>query len=294
MQRITGLLVFTLALGLAGCSNSQPAVTNAAAAAIPAAAPAAPPPSAAFDASGPIIVEQQVDVAAQREGVVARIAVETGAFVHKGQVLAQLDDRQLLADRDAADAKLKSTQFESQNWDAQVKVVETDVARDEEMFKAQLITAKQLEHSHYSLQANHFQAQRERENLRNQQAVLRSLDLELEKTRIVAPFNGVVARRYIREGQRIANGDRLFWITATAPLNVKFTLRQEFAGKLHPGDNIAVFGPASDREHEARITIISPVVDPSSGTIEVQAQLVGSAPDLLPGMTANVRVQKLK
>ena len=99
----TGLLLMT------ACSSDRTATVSAAAAPPPAAAPvrqaAAKPNPEYFETSGPVVVENQVDVAAQREGVVARILADVGTPVHKGQLLAQLDDRQLTADRDAAKAK---------------------------------------------------------------------------------------------------------------------------------------------------------------------------------------------
>ena len=67
--------------------------------------------------------------------------------------------------------------------------------------------------------------------LTNAQAAERSLELEKEKTRITAPFDGIVARRYVRVGQKVAISDRLFWVTAVAPLEVKFTLPERFLGK---------------------------------------------------------------
>ena len=48
------------------------------------------------------------------------------------------------------------------------------------------------------------------------------------KTRITAPFSGLVARRYVREGQSVAKGDRLFWITAESPLMMRFTLPEKY------------------------------------------------------------------
>jgi membrane fusion protein (multidrug efflux system) len=239
------------------------------------------------------MVEQQVDVASQRTGIVAKVMAEVGNPVRKGKVLAELDNRQLVADRDAAEAKMKSTQFELEHWQAEVKVRDSDRSRDEEMYKAGLITEKQLEHSRYTVTGGQYELQREQQNLRNQQEALRSLELELEKTRIVAPFDGVVARRYIREGQKISVGDRMFWVTAMSPIEVKFTLPQEFAGKVHSGQEVEVTSMANPERHQvARITLISPVVDPSSGTIEVAARLEGTPADMLPGMTVNIRVPK--
>ena len=238
-------------------------------------------------------MENQLDVAAQREGVVAEIQADTGKLVHKRDLLARLDDRQLTADRDAAEAKLRSIDANVKNWMAEIKVLEADLARSEKMWDAQIITKEQLEHDRFKVEADRYELERERENAVNQQDVIRSLNLELEKTRILAPFDGVVARRYVRVGQRVGNGDRLFWVTAIAPLRVKFTLPERLLGQVARGQVISVVSPDSpDSRHTAKVIQISPVVDPSSGTIEVLAEIVGPAGSLRPGMTANIRIPR--
>lgn len=287
------IVIMAAALTLAGCDARQPSAAAPAAAAAPPPHSSVAAPLTEYIASGPLVVEQQVDVAAQRTGIIVKVAAEVGTSVQKGQVLAELDSRQLAADRDAADAKVKSTQFELEHWQAETRVLDSDRARDEEMFKASLITAKQLEHSKYAVEGAQFESQREEQNLRNSQQSLRSLELELEKTKILAPFAGIVARRYIREGQKVSPGDRMFWVTAMAPIEVRFTLPQEFVGKVRTGQEVEVSSLAHpEKKQAARITLISPVVDPSSGTIEVAARLKGTPPDMLPGMTVNIRVPK--
>jgi membrane fusion protein, multidrug efflux system len=280
---------------MTGCSGDRTATVSAASAATPAAAqPAARPErSEAYQASGPVVVENQVDVAAQREGVVARILVDVGDRVHKGQLLARMDDRQLAAQRDAAVAKAAAVEQDAQNWETEIKLVETDLARDEQLYKYQLITLQQLEHSRYKLIGAKQQREREVQNTNEARATAKALQLELEKTHIVAPFDGVVARRYVRNGQKVALNDRLFWVTATSPLNVRFTLPQELVSKVKAGEMVTVTAPEmSGAEHQAKVTHVSPVVDPSSGTIEVQAQVVGEPAELRPGMNVNIRIAK--
>lgn len=242
--------------------------------------------------SGPIVVENQLDVAAQREGMVVEILADTGKSVRKGNLLAKLDDRQLGADRDAAEAKLRSIDANVKNWEAEIKVLESDRERSEKMWAAQIITKEQLEHDRFKVEADRYELERERQMAVNQQDVIRSLNLEVEKTRIVAPFDGIVARRYVRVGQRVANGDRLFWVTATSPLRVKFTLPERFVGIVKRGQAIDVTSSSdgAGSEHTAKVIQISPVIDPSSGTIEVLAEIVGSGGNLRPGMTANIRI----
>ncbi len=280
-------------LALNGCSDSKTAVAAAAAPVASAATPAPQDPDLVI--SGPIVVENQVDLAAQRDGVVARIIADTGTAVRKGQLLAALDDRQLSAEREAAEAKAKSIAADVKNWEAESKVQESDLARAEAMMKADLITKQELDHVRYKVTASQFEVEREKQNQQNAEASLRALQLEEEKTRIVAPFDGVVARRYVRAGQKVAKDDKLFWVTATSPMTVRFALPEKFAGKIHSGFEVTVTSVDSPMEkHTARVTMVSPVVDPSSGTIEVSATLLGDAGELRPGMTANIHLDKLR
>jgi RND family efflux transporter MFP subunit len=283
---------------LAGCSggDSTPESTVKAAAPITAAAPpsttAAP---AYFETTGVLVVENQVDVLTQREGVIADIVADTGTQVRKGQLLAKMDNRQLQADRDAADARLKSLEADLKTWQADAKVLQNDYERDQEMYKAQLITAKQLEHSRYKMEGSSFQTEKALEDMKNAKATLAGLQIEMEKTEIVAPFSGVVARRYVRLGQKVAANDRAFWVTAMRPVNVQFTLPEYFAGKIAKAQSVTVLSPLSPKEqHLAHVRIVSPVIDPASGTIEVQAELVDPPASMMPGENATVRVAKPK
>src|SRR5438874_4788354 len=284
-----------LPLLILGCSDTKTVTRAAAPVPVAKAAPKAEPAPAEFTASGPIVVENQLDVSAQREGVITRVLVDVGRRVRRGEALALLDDRQTAADRDAARAKVKSLEADVKGWEYETKVLEADLDRDEQMMKAQLITQQQLEHARYKVEADKFETERSRQNLINAQASLQSLQLELEKTRVTAPFDGVVARRYVRAGQKVAVGDRIFWVTAVAPLRIRFTLPERFAGRVKDGDSLAISSADVPSElHSAKIISVSPVVDPASGTIEAVAEVVGSPGALRPGMTATVRFKNLQ
>lgn len=248
-------------------------------------------------ASGPIIVEDQVDVAAQRDGMITKVFAEPGTPVKKGQLLAALDDRQISADLEAARAKTRSTENDLKNWEAEAKVLESDYARAEKMWEAQIIPKEQLEHARYKAESDQWDVKRVSEMLTNSREAERSLELELEKTQITAPFNGVVARRYIRVGQSVARNDRLFWVTAVAPMRIRVTLPEKFLGRIKTGTTLGVT-PAEDldstRRYRARVIQVSPVVDPSSDTIEVLAELSGDTSGLRPGMRANLHVVDVK
>jgi membrane fusion protein (multidrug efflux system) len=289
-----------ITIGLAVCvacnsSTAAPPATVSAAEAAPvsehASVVTASSKEAEFLASGPIVVENQVDVAAQRDGMIAKVLAEPGTQVMKGQLLAALDDRQVTADLEAARAKTRSTEADLKNWEAEAKVLDVDYARAEKMWEAQIIPKEQLEHAKFKAESDQWDVKRVSELLVNAKQTERSLELELEKTQITAPFSGVVARRYVRVGQSVVKNDRLFWVTAVAPLRVRITLPEKFMGRIKPGAALAVTsaeGGDSAKKYRATVIQVSPVVDPSSDTIEILAELNGDTSGLRPGMRADV------
>jgi HlyD family secretion protein len=289
-----------ITIGLAVCvactsSTAAPPATVSAAEAAPvsehASVVTASSKEAEFLASGPIVVENQVDVAAQRDGMIAKVLAEPGTQVMKGQLLAALDDRQVTADLEAARAKTRSTEADLKNWEAEAKVLDVDYARAEKMWEAQIIPKEQLEHAKFKAESDQWDVKRVSELLVNAKQTERSLELELEKTQITAPYSGVVARRYVRVGQSVVKNDRLFWVTAVAPLRVRITLPEKFMGRIKPGAALAVTsaeGGDSAKKYRAKVIQVSPVVDPSSDTIEILAELNGDTSGLRPGMRADV------
>ncbi|HKU27289.1 MAG TPA: efflux RND transporter periplasmic adaptor subunit [Candidatus Sulfotelmatobacter sp.] len=288
------LALLGLPLLVLGTSCTRTPVPTAAAATptVPETVITPPPSTQDFTASGPIVVENQVDVAAQRGGVVTQILAEPGTRVRQGQLLAKLDDRQLNADLEAARAKTASIEADLNNWKAEAKVLEADFQRAKKMWEAKLIPEEQFEHARYKAEADQWDVRRVEQLLVNSRDSEQSLELELAKTQITAPFDGIVARRYIRVGQTVTIGERLLWVTATAPLRVRFTLPSRFLNQIKPGQQIGVKVNDGDPKisHQAKIMQVSPVVDPASGTIEVLAELTGSVQDLRPGMQADVHL----
>ncbi len=263
-------------------------------------APNSPPPiadvakamkSEAYTTSAPIIVENQVDVLAQRGGVIDHINADIGQHVRKGDTLATLDSKQLQAERSALEHTLRASEQQRKYHESEESANRADLDRAEKMFAAGLNTKEQLDHVHFYFEATKHQIEHEREVEQETAEQIRSKDLEIAKMRIVAPFSGVVARRYVRLGQMVAPSDRLFWVTEVAPLRVRFTVPQDAMRSVRKGATVDLQVPAADSErHTAKVIAVSPVVDPSSGTIDVVAELVGKLDRICPGMTANITV----
>lgn len=289
-------ILFALACALTACSDQNPETASAAP---PARPPASKTSSSSADdavtVSGPLIVEHQLDVLTQRDGVIESLRADVGSRVESGAVLAELDDRQLTTDLEAAHSKADGTEAELKSWQSESKVLDADFDRAKKLWDAQLIPLEQFEHAKFKAEEEKYEVQRVQQALLTARATQHSLELELEKTRIRAPFDGVVARRYVRQGQQIARGDRLFWITGDGPLRMRFTLPEKFIGKIKSGQEMVLSTPdLPNKSFKSRVIEVSPVVDPASSTFEVEVALEGPRGDLRPGMNASVKLDVLQ
>lgn len=290
-------IVLAAICALTACSDQNPETASASPAPPTSALAKAPhtPADNSVTVSGPLIVEHQLDVLAQREGIIASVLAEVGTRVKAGDVLAQLDDRQLVAELEAARAKTEGTEAELKSWQSEAKVLDADYDRATKLFNAQLIPVEEFEHAKYKAEEEHWEVKRVQEALVTATATQQSLELELEKTRIRAPFDGAVARRYVREGEQIARGERTFWITGDGPLQMRFTLPEKFIGQIKRGQRLAFSTPdLPDQAFKSKVIEISPVVDPASGTFEVLVSVERPRGDLRPGMNVTVNLDGLR
>lgn len=290
---LAGLLAGALAAASCG-GSSEPAQPPAGpVAVIPPPVDTAPTPARGSDSleiPSVLSVERQVDLLAQRDGIVEDILYDQGARVEKGTVLARLDDRDLVAKLDRARADLDVAQSNVKYNEAEVKARQAAYRRAQEMRKLGLNSDADLEEAEFRAKGAEYDLESWRAVVTRTQADIRILELDLEKTGVRAPFGGVVAVRYIRPGQNVAKDEKCFRLSQLAPLQVQFLVPETAARRPQRGDMVNV-APASDtqRVYVARIQKVSPTVDAASGSYDVTAMLTGSdLSELRPGMAVRV------
>lgn len=298
MRRALYFGIAALALAAAGCSDSSRGPDSTAAAPAPAASgpsrPAAPPaasrPSEPGDVLSVLSVEHQVDLATERDGVVVSVAKDEGSTVKTGDILGQLDDRSLQMELNKARSDLIVAENNVKFKEAELK------AKGAALRRQQQLRANGLS-SEADLEAAEFEAKGAEYDLHGWQALVESshseihrLEIQLDQTRLRAPFSGVVVRRYIREGQAVAKNDKCFRISQLAPLQVQFQVPESSAKRPERGApvDLSLVGDSS-RSISARVVKVSPTVDPASDSYDVTAQLLGPGiSDLRPGMAVRV------
>ena len=298
MRGSPGLAVALLLAALvgAGCGSDTGTAARSSA------APRVPPPASPEKQPGNpnvqeilsvLSVEHEVDVSPQADGAVVEIFFDEGSAVEKGAVLARLDDRETAARLERVRADLMARESQVKFNQAELKANAAAYRRAQEMHKLGLWSDAQLEETEFKASGSEHDLASSKAQLESAHAQVRELEAELEKTRVRAPFAGLVARRYIRVGQTVLKDDKddkCFRISELRPLQVRFLVSEMTARRPRTGELVNVV-PASDtqRVYPARIVKVSPTVDPASGSYDVTAQLTGTdLSELRPGMSVKV------
>jgi len=306
-QQIVCTILATGALAIwvlcAGCDSHPSAVDASAAPVQPASAQPSRSPQPikpdverdpkSFATNGPLVAEQQADISAERNGRIETVNVRIGDRVKKGQVLAQLDDREVQATCAAHKAHMQSALAQLHEWQAEQSTAEADLRRATAMRDAKIISEENWEHAKYRVDETIAEVARYREEAAAAEANLNLANVQLAQSRITAPFGGVVGRISVRLAQQVKPGDVLFWVTAESPLQVLFTVPEIEMAAFTTGKPLELTTADYPNLHQAaRISRVSPVVDPASGSVQIVGAVVHPSSLLKPGMTMQVRLAR--
>jgi membrane fusion protein, multidrug efflux system len=292
MKFAIAFLIAAAAIACNGCDN--PTVASSSSAAPPPAI--APPPAAPLAAAktadilSVLTVEHQVDLTAQRDGVVTSITKDQGSTVKAADVLGQLDDRSLQMELVKARDDLQVEDNNRKYKEAELKAKTAALRRQQQLRALGLSSDADLEAAEFEAKAAEFDLHGYEALVESGHAEIDRLNLQADQTRIHAPFAGVVVRRYIREGQAISKGDKCFRVSQLAPLQVQFQVPESSGRRPAAGAPVELsLVETPNRALIARIVKVSPTIDAASDSYDVLAQLTGSGlSDLRPGMAVRV------
>lgn len=207
-----------------------------------------------------LYVEHDAVVYARSTGLIQSVDADLGAPVRAGSLLAQLEDTQQT-----------------------IRLARMQDSLD--MLSRAAARVRELAGRGGATPADSEQAESE---LHQAQLNVRQAERDLNLTRVVAPFAGVVSARFARPGRLASPGDSLFRVTALGPLLAAVQVPEADAGALRVGSPVEIVAGSSVAP--GRVIRAAPVVDAASGTRRYIVRVV-QKPGLLPGAAVTVRVR---
>ncbi len=268
------LLVLALAL-LAGCGSKNPAPAGEQAApgsanaqpdepAVPVAVAPAELGSIAsyYKATATLEAEKEAQVLARVAGVIASLSAEEGDQLGEGAPLLRVEN---------GEYRLRADQAAAATANLRARFARLTAMRDEG-----LTTDEEFEAA--------------RSELARAEADEGLARLDLSYTDVVAPFGGRVTRRWVGVGQNVSVGTPLFTLADFNPLLAKVHVPSREFNKLRRDQDVELVLDSGRQRVRGRIKLISPVIDPASGTIKVTLEIPSYPEGTRPGDFAQVQI----
>jgi len=219
--------------------------------------------SSYIETNGTLEAENEVDIVARTSGPIVELAVEEADHVQAGRLLTRIDDAELRA------------QLEISRVDLNEARLAYDRVR--KLLGEQLISVEEFEQV--------------KARFESAQAQIEGIEIQLDYTRIVAPFGGLIIERYVKFAEHVTSGQPLFRLADFDPLLCPIQVPERELSSLRKGQRAHLTVEAWPGERfDARVLRISPVVNAATGTIKVTLQ-VDVLGRLRPGMFASVYVE---
>jgi len=266
-------------------------------------------------ASGSVEGSETTDVAFQVSGKVARVFVEEGQHVSRGQLLAELEPTDYRNSLDAANAQKQAAEALAQKAAAgprkqEVEEARIDLNRWEDEYKRMhfLVERRSLPPNDFQKIEAAYNAARERyqmtvegtrledRNVAMAQALAAKAQASEESkrlgdTKLLAPITGNISMRRVDPGQTVAAGAPVFSVVNLNPAKVRIGVPEADIGKVRRGARAEVSLPSlGGRSFEGQVEIIGVSAEAASRTYTVKIVVPNPGPLLLAGMVAEARI----
>jgi multidrug efflux pump subunit AcrA (membrane-fusion protein) len=274
--------------------------------------PSAPEPQTDESSVAPVVVPATIqalfvtDLYAKDSGYVSQVNNDIGDHVKKGEVLAVLEDPELQAQFDKAQAAVQQAKSALEVAKRQLVGAQADLAlqqvtlrRQKELFAGKAATAQTLDEaqakegvSSANLETSKAKITLAEADLEAAKAEAERLEALLQYDKITAPFDGVVTRRLVNPGDLVqaATSTRtaaLFTVQEVDTVRVFADVPEASAAGVRPGvaTEVKLYGIAGVTLR-GTVTRIAAALDPATRTMQVEIDLPNPDEKLLPGMYA--------
>jgi membrane fusion protein (multidrug efflux system) len=214
-----------------------------------------------FEAVGTIEAIEAITVVSEIDAAVVDLPFEEGSLLKAGDLVARLDDAQLAAEVARAEALRAQSRT---TYDRVRTIVEQKAGAPQDLDDA--AAALKVAEANLALAKARF-----------------------AKTRITAPFDGMIGARRVSVGAFLRTGQPIAELANLDDIRVSFSAPEGFLARLSRGAEVTVSTPVHPG-HQVKGTVIAiePVLDAGTRNGRVVARVPNPGRKLLPGMSANV------
>jgi membrane fusion protein, multidrug efflux system len=212
--------------------------------------------------TGTIHASKDIELRNETSGRVTEVNFKEGMLVKKGQLLVKLNDNDLQAQLLKAQASLKLTQDKEQ--------------RQKGLLEKEIISVEENQNS-----------VKDRESA---EADVQLLKAQIEKTKIIAPFTGMIGLSSVSEGTFLNTGSKIANLVSINELEIECNITERHAQSLNKGKKLTFTLPGNQTIYNAEIYAIEPKIDDATRTIGIKARCLDNDSRLTAGSFVKIEI----
>lgn len=238
-----------------------------------------------IEVTGDVTPAAQVEIKPEVSGRIIALHVQAGEIVKKGDLLVELDDRDLRTEQEGARTDIERAQLTVQREEA-------DFSRSRGLFESRLASKEAYDNAANDLALAKNALSKSRRSLQ-------LVEDKLTKTRILSPTDGTVLTLPVVEGQVVTaaasvnSGTALMTVADLSKLIVVTNVNQVDVAKVIVGQRVKLSMDAlREPPMDATVSFIAPLATTKNNIkgFQVEARIENPSPRLRPGMTVNLNV----
>jgi RND family efflux transporter MFP subunit len=238
---------------------------------------------------GNLIGLQTVDVAPRTNGRLVSVSIQLGDPVRRGQVLAKIEDREIVEQVSQAEASQQVSKATIRQREADLKVAEVNFERSKNLFQRQLLAKQALDDAESKFLAAEAQIDLSKAQLMQADARLQELRINLQNTNVTSPVDGFVGKRNVDPGAMVSQNTPIASVVEISRLKMVVNVVEKDIRLVTVGDSGDVDVDAYPGEKfRGRIARVAPVLDPATRTATMEIEIANTDNRLKPGMYARV------
>ena len=215
-----------------------------------------------IDMQGTVESDESVELFPEQSGTISKIYVDEGQSVKKGQTLIQIDD-----------SIIKSKITETQT---QLDLAITTFNRQERLWSQNI-----------GSEIQYLQAKANKEGLENQ---VKSLKIQAQKFKIIAPFTGTVDEIFNKIGGLAAPMFPSLRLVNLKKIHIESEVTETYLKNIEVGTKVELFFPSLGNKINAKITQVGNFINPDNRSFKIRIDIKNANNNLKPNLLADLKI----
>lgn len=228
-----------------------------------------------IEATGDLIPRDEATIASEVQGLVTKVHVDEGSAVAKGDALLEIDPERRRLELDARRARVEEVEAALADQKRQTE-------RVRELSQKKIASEAQLDQGELALRLAQSRVNAARAELGLAERALRDAT-------VLSPFDGLVSKRSVSQGEFVAPGAPLVELVALDPIEISFHVTEVDSARVSVGATVDLrVAPYPNDAFQGKVISVAPGVDLRTRMLRVRALVPNADARLRPGFFARV------